>query len=831
MRQDDRLWSDWLGLKPVLRAIARWVLFIWVRTRVLPDDVGSSDLSEEHGAPVVYVLTNNALSGRLVVDGVCRRLGLPLPHDPLPGFPGEQRSVVFVRKLRGWWPRRGEPVQSPRLARLISAVRRDRTLDVRVVPVSVFWGRSPDKERSPLKLLFSESWAPAGATRKLLIILAHGRNTLVQYSEPVSLRKFVDECARDGTAPELMPRKLSRVLRVHMRRLRVATIGPDLSHRRTMRGRILRSPGVRQAIERHARRENVSVEEAARKAAVYVDEIAADYNYNFIRLMERVLSWVWNRIYDGIEVNHIGQLKTAAEGNEVIYVPCHRSHMDYLLLSYVLYQAGLVPPHVAAGINLNIPVIGPFLRRGGAFFLRRRFAGNKLYAAVFEKYLSLNLIKGVPIEYFIEGTRSRTGRLLSPRSGMLAMTVRTFAKHPDRPIVFVPVYFGYEKLLESRSYIGELSGSAKRKESLFGFFRSLRALRSRFGKVYVNFGEPLALTGLLDEHEPSWRETAGGEERPVWLNPAVNELAQTIMRRINMAAAVTPVSLIALPLLSAPRQAMLEESLRSHLDMLLALLREAPYSDRITMPELSGHGIIAYGLEMGLVKRRKHALGDVIHAEGDDAILLTYNRNNIMHLIALPSMIACCFLNNRQMKVGRIVALGLMVYRYVRAELYLYWSSVEFEQRIRETLSVLVTHGLLEWTQDGAACQRPPADSPKSAQLSLLAQAALQTLERYYMTIALLLKHGSGRISQADLENLCQLMAQRMSMLYQFDAPEFFAKPLFRDFLESLRDSGVVWTNADGLLEFGDRIRDVENDAKLVLGEQIRHSILQVTHL
>ena len=829
MLKDD-IWSEWLGLKPVLRAMARGLLFIWVRTRVLPENLETATLSDS-GAPVVYVLANNALSGRLVVDGVCRRLGLALPHDPPPGFAGESRSVVFVRRLRGWWRRRLEPVQSPRLARLIAAVREDSVRDVRVVPVSVFWGRSPDKEHSSLKLLFSESWAPAGPLRKLLIILVHGRNTLVQYSRPLSLREFVDECARDGTDPGLIPRKLSRVLRVHMRRLRVATIGPDLSHRRTMRTRILRSPGVRHAIERHAQRQGLSVDQAARQAGDYIDEIAADYSYAFIRFMERLLSALWNRIYDGIEVNHVEQLKSAAQGAEIIYVPCHRSHMDYLLLSYVLYQAGLVPPHVAAGINLNIPVVGPLLRRGGAFFLRRSFAGNKLYAAVFEKYLSLNLVKGVPIEYFIEGTRSRTGRLLAPRSGMLAMTVRTFAKHPDRPIVFVPVYFGYEKMLESRSYIGELSGSAKRKESLFGFVSSLRALRSRFGKVYVNFGEPLPLTGLLDEHTPSWRETAASAERPVWLNPVVDVLAVTIMRRINMAAAVTPVSLVALPLLSAPRQAMLEAALQTHLDMLIALLREAPYSDRVTLPEMSGHGIIAYGLEMGLIRRRKHPLGDVIRAQGDDAILMTYNRNNVMHLFALPSMLACCFLNNREMRVEKIVELGLTVYRYVRAELFLYWSSAQFEERIRQTLAVLVSNGLLEQASDGAACRRPPADSIEAAQLSLLAQAALQTLERYYMTIALLLKHGSGRISQGDLENLCQLMAQRMSMLYQFDAPEFFAKPLFRDFIESLREAGVLWIDSDGLLAYDERIRDVEDDAKLVLGEQIRHSILQVTHL
>ena len=825
--RSESIYSDWLGLGPPLRWLGRKLLFLWVRAKILPEDAGK--LPEE--IPVLYVLANDALSTRLVVDEVCIRQKLPRLSDAPLGFADEYRSVIFLRRLRGWLRRRGEPVQSPRLVRMIDAVRADPSLELNVVPVSVFWGRSPDKERAPLKLLFSESWAPAGRIRKMLIVLVHGRQTLVQFSEAVSLREFVDEAIADKLNEERTLRKLSRVLRVHMRRLRVATIGPDLSHRRTLRGQILRSPSVRAAIDRHAARQGISAEAAAHKAGDFIDEIAADYSYAFIRFMERLLSWLWNRVYDGIEINHVELVKTVAEQGEVVYVPCHRSHFDYLLLSYVLYHAGLVPPHVATGINLNIPVIGPLLRRGGAFFLRRSFGGNKLYTAVFQKYLALNLARGVPIEYFIEGTRSRTGRLLSPKTGMLAMTVRGYMRQPGRPLVFVPVYFGYEKLLEGRSYIGELSGDSKKKESLFGLIGSLGAVRRKLGKVYVNFGEPIPLNGLLDKHNPVWRDETDIADKPSWLSEAVDDAADQIMRNINMAAAVPPVSLLALPLLSAPRQAMLEDALRAQLDLLLSILREAPYADGVTFPEMTGHSIIDYGLEMNLIKRRPHPLGDVLAAEGNDAIMMTYNRNNIMHLFSLPSMIACCFLNNRQMRIEKIVELGTMVYPYLRAELFLHWPKEELEAVLRKILAVLVDHGLLEWEPGGDYCQRPAADTAGAIQLSLLAHGALQRLERYYMTIALLLKHGPGHVNQSNLENLCQLMAQRMSMLYQFDAPESFAKPLFRDFIDRLRDEGVVWIDENGLLDFDDRIRAVEVDAKLVLGEQMRHSILQVIHV
>ena len=105
----------------------------------------------------------------------------------------------------------------------------------------------------------------------------------------------------------------------------------------------------------------------------------------------------------------------AQEGHEIVYVPCHRSHMDYLLLSYVIYHQGMVPPHIAAGINLNFWPAGPIFRHGGAFFIRRTFKGNPLYSTVFREYLNLLFAKGYSVEFFTEGGRSRTGRLLPPR--------------------------------------------------------------------------------------------------------------------------------------------------------------------------------------------------------------------------------------------------------------------------------------------------------------------------------------------------------------------------------------------------------------------------------
>src|SRR5689334_7045260 len=193
--------------------------------------------------------------------------------------------------------------------------------------------------------------------------------------------------------------------------------------------------------------------------------------------------------------------------------------MDYLLLSYVIYVHGYAIPHIAAGINLNLPIVGRFLRKGGAFFLRRSFRGNALYTVVFMKYLATIMARGHSITYFIEGGRSRTGRLLSPKTGMLSMTIRSYLREPVRPVVFVPVYFGYERIMEGDSFVGELSGKPKEKETFLALVKSLRRLRERFGRVHVNLGEPIHLTQILDRAHPEWREQSLEENgRAAWIN-------------------------------------------------------------------------------------------------------------------------------------------------------------------------------------------------------------------------------------------------------------------------------------------------------------------------
>ena len=507
-------------------------------------------------------------------------------------------------------------------------------------------------------------------------------------------------------------------------------------------------------------------------------------------------------------------------------MPCHRSHIDYLLLSYAIYYKGYAVPHVAAGINLNMPVLGRFIRKGGGFYIRRSFKGNTLYTMVFMKYLGLMMARGHSIEFFIEGGRSRTGRLLQPKTGMLSMTLRSYLRDPRRPVVFLPVYFGYERLVEGKTYIGELSGKPKEKESVFTLLRTLPALRQQFGKVHVSFGEPVRLDEILRKHAPDWQREK--DDRPAWLAPAVDELAGRIMTNINSAACVAPMNLIALVLLATPKQSMLETDLVRQLELYASLLRQAPYSPLVWITEADGLSIVRHGERMGVLQRHKHPLGDVLQMTEENSVLMTYFRNNVLHLMALPSLVACCFLNNRTMRTEDVQRLMWRIYPYVYDELFLRWREDEVTAAVLETLDDMANHGLLESVDGGTQWRRPPTGSTEAVQLSVLAHVTVPIIERYYLVIAVLLKSGSGRISQDVLESQCQLMAQRMSLLYELNSPEFFDKALFKNFIDLLRARNVLGVSAEGRLTYTDMLPAVADDAQLVLHEQIRNSVLQV---
>ena len=829
-----------LARRPWWAGLLGWLLRPWVKVEVEPANPG--ELID--GRPICYVLEDYGLSNALILDRACREAGLPSPLRPLPSDPlGRKRAYVALSRrsagnalkaaaqqfaLQQAAPPRGK-TRSESLWRLLEAHRADPALDVQLVPVSIFVGRAPDKASGWFSVLFSENWALVGRFRRLLAILLNGRDTTLRFAPPIDLRGIVAE----GLDSERTVRKLSRVLRAHFQRIRAAIIGPDLSTRRLLADTVLASDPVKEAIANQAVRDKSSLIDSWKKAHRYIWEIAADYSHPVVRSASFLLTPVWNRIYRGVLVHHLDGLKEAAPGHEVIYVPSHRSHMDYLLVSYLLYTKGIVPPHIVAGINLNLPVIGSLLRRGGAFFIRRSIRGSALYSAVLSEYVAQLVSGGYSIECFIEGGRSRTGRLLPPKGGMISMLLRGYLRQPTRPVLFQPVYIGYEKLMEGNSYLDELSGKPKEKESIWSLLWGIpKVLRQNFGQVVVNFGERIPLNEVLARHAPDWDgKPVPEDEKPAWMADTVDDLAQRIQVNVNRAADVNPVNLLAMAVLSTPKHAMGETDLLAQIALSQTLLRDVPYSDHVTVTPHTPEQIVAHGEEIGMLARTPHPLGDVLGVDDDTAVLLSYFRNNVLHLFTAAAWIAVCFQNNRRMGRAQLQRLGRTLYPFLQAELFLPWDEDGFAERIDRTIAVFVREGLLEQVgeEDGGILARNAGQTDEVFRLRAIGHSLQQAFERYYIAISVLVKNGPGTLGAGELETLCHLAAQRLSLLYADTAPEFFDKSLFRGFIQKLREMKLVWADENGKLAFDARLDAWARDARVVLGRELRHTIEKVS--
>ncbi len=183
----------------------------------------------------------------------------------------------------------------------------------------------------------------------------------------------------------------------------------------------------------------------------------------------------------------------------LILLPSHKSHLDYIFLIHVFLRNHLPLPVVAAGDNLAFFPVGQIFRRGGAFFIRRNFHGDRLYGAVVDAYMRRLIMDGWSLEFFLEGGRSRTGKLLAPKLGLLSLAVDAALGVTGRKIYFAPMSIGYERIVEEKAYVRELSGGEKQKEDVRGLLASTSLFRGKYGRLNLQIGELLTLEGMLAE--------------------------------------------------------------------------------------------------------------------------------------------------------------------------------------------------------------------------------------------------------------------------------------------------------------------------------------------
>lgn len=732
--------------------------------------------------PIIYVLPYNSKIDLLILRIQCLQQGLPDPLAPIAINGITLLRYIFINDGPNLFSKITKSTKSIMIFHsYLNLHRSNPKIDVQIISVLVMIGRFP-RCNIKQKHFFPYSYV-LECLKRLFTVLWLGRDSFLHFSNPISMRYILTKYGRD----KKIIKKLIRASRIYFIRQQLVVAGPCLPVRRDLFDKLLDLKIIKKSIEVESRNKKISKSQSRKNAIYLMKEISANVSYKVICLSDKLLSWMWNRLYQGLHVHNIDRVRQLVEdGKEIIYIPCHRSHMDYLLLSYVLYHQGLVPPHIAAGINLNFWPVGFIIRRLGAFFIRRSFNGTKLYSTIFQEYLGELINRGCPIEYFIEGGRSRTGRLLNPKTGMLTMTIKSMLHGRNRPISLMPIYIGYEHVIEVSTYTKELRGSKKEKESLFQMIKGLRKLRN-LGQGYVNFGEPLSLVDWLNNEFPKWQESVGKIEsyRPSWLAPAVDKIAFTLMMRINNSTATNAINLCSVILLSSNKCPISRTKFIKQLNCYLGLLRNVPYSKDVTVPNLTAETMLNHALTMNKFTVKKESFDDVIFLSPDQVMLMTYYRNNIQHLLILPSLLASIINVYYRVHREKLIEYIMLIYPLLKAELFMRFDTT--------TLLTFINGLIIELYQQGLIKLEEPYlkfDSNHSNILKLMASNIREILQRYSIIFFLLRDY--QYFDRSILEKNSRIIANKLSMLYGIHASELFDKTVFTTLLSTLRSEGYI---------------------------------------
>ena len=753
---------------------------------------------------VVYVQSQRVLSDLFILDHAIRGSDYPSPLSPLEfsDWKLTRRTFALRRPVAG---RMTMQTYSERMLSLVDApdsVKRN----IVIVPFTVFWGRSLAPKGSWLHALTSESGEFSGRFKRTVSLLINRHDIHVRCGDPIALA----EIANLSKGRDIAIRRTARYLRVKHRQQREATLGPEFTHRNALIETLIVSEQVRKTMG-ELELTGQSPQKLERLARRHAKSIVANMSHGKIRVFLSLLTWFWNRLYSGVNVAGVTPLAQSSDTHTLIYVPSHRSHVDYLVLSYTLYLQGLMIPHIAAGDNLNMPLVGRFLRGGGAFFMRRSFRQDPLYASVFAEYVYQLAQRGHCLEFFPEGGRSRTGRLLPAKFGLLKMCVDSQQRGLPKPLAFVPVYFGYEIVLEGSSYLSELRGADKKRESPLDILRSLKLIRKNFGELHVNFGTPIKLDEWLEQYQGSHSDDA----------QLLPRLGSDLMQAINRQASANPINLVASAILTADKQAMPEQQLLVQLQHHQQLIRDLGGDEHLTNPSIGPEQLVQSAENLGWLHRETQPFGDVLSLQPVNAVMLTWYRNNIMHLLALPSLVACLIVNRRRgISLERLKSGIELIYPYIAEEL-----SANHNANTEETLASMAKLGLVRREADIIL----PAAQQSEQRLPLLQMSKLvnETLERMYIVLSLA-HHG-----QYTRENLCQrsqLAAQQMARLHGINAPEFFDQGLFDRFIDALLANQHLRTDDAQLLVTNSTIAETLHNARTVIDDKIRFALIPLMH-
>ncbi len=742
-----------------------------------------------------WLLVHNGLAPVRAIVNMRRWLTRPFTLLWRSGTVGERFASAFAAQRAGLVFLRRSAFNSPRgigdsdVNPFIDLVhlQKKSPRPIFLVPELLVWDRIHRNVRpSVLDRIFGSPEAP-GFIASIVAFARNYKRAQFRVGEPVDLSEVI------ARYPEHSPETVARIIRstLHhfLSRETRAVYGPPRKPVDRLIDEAMRDRRFQDSARQIARERGVPLAKVEREAKRKFNAIAARPSPTVLGIIASLLHVVFNRMYDGVEVDEasLERALRAASRAPIVITPSHKSHIDYLIISYVLWQRGFSTPLIAAGANLSFFPLGSVFRRAGAFFLRRTFKEDPLYTAVFRAYLRKLVRDGEHQLFFPEGGRSRSGKLLQAKLGIFAWLVDAILEGARDDLMFVPVAIDYERVVEGASLASEAGGAKKTPEGIRGLLSVPRVLSKKYGKIHLRFDAPISLKGLAQQRAVSF-ETHDPAER----KGLVRALGHRTMYGISRVSTVTAQALLASAVLEVGTRGVSLAELVERIEMLRTLIVDlgAPLSRGLQSAPVSPlqPGPIRDALESfsedGLIEAVMTDGAPTYFVPESRRLALAYHRNTLLNWIAGLAIVAAATIaaqGNRE----RTLSTALFVSRLLKLEI-VYPARTGFEVVFDETVEHLSRRGWLE-TREGEL--RIVAGREKAT--LWLTSLLSHLLDAYAIAIRVAAELAEP-VDRKTFVARCRERGRSMQIAQGSPGPEAISQLTFANALETLRNLSVI---------------------------------------
>ena len=710
--------------------------------------------------------------------------------------------MIFLRKSKFLGLRNTDFKESPLLE--IVKYQKSTKKEIIFLPELLILEKSPENIKKLIKGNKSNNFIKISYQ-----LMKNYKNAYSSILEPINLLDFIKNNPKKSDI-DLAESLEAKILFKLEKEVQIIT-GPAIRKSNINIEQIIKMPVIQNAIKKRAKLKKKSIIDSEKKAKEILKKIAADYHVSMIQKFVKTLSFVFSKLYSEIDIpdEDIIKLKELLKTHTVILAPSHKSHIDYLVLSYIFYLKGLVPPHVAAGDNLAFFPMGYIFRRSGAFFLKRSFRHDEFYYTIFKQYLSKLLKDRFSIEFFIEGTRSRTGKLLPPKTGMLSMFFDSFWENINKKIAILPVAINYEKIIEEKSYVNELSGGEKKKENLNVILSNRKLLKSRFGKVYIRFSNAIKLDDYFKKNKIA--EKKPNEEV---ISYHLNKVSYQILDSINKTSIVTASSILGTILLSEHSKEKFDFSdiLGNFLTVHKELSKKAaPLSKTLVTPVLALEEALDFFISNKHIVLIDEKL-ETYELLNSKRANIEYYKNNILHYFTNESLLIFAVKkSSNKVDIKKNTKFLSLIFQ----DEFIFNPNDKYEINFIQTLTDMVERNILKKENNTITINRATKNLNPEFYFSIL----MPFIEAYSFCISELIKLNKRENYRTLLSNIVNTARKRIS---DFHYEESINKNKFENCIKMLTDIDILQKDYEGKIKYitisnKDKLLEISNELRAFL--------------